>query len=227
MGRWYLTPFLALVLTACPGDFSPTPPTFTLRLAPSPETGGTLVSRDGRLRCGAQGDSCEVQYPKGQEVVLQAQAEPFHYFSGWEGGCSGLGDCALTVQEDTEVVGRFSPFQGNFALEVPPLVVVPLGGKVEMEVALLREGGLDVPPWAYRVELESPLVGEAPDQVRVRYLPERSGPDRLVLALEGPDPAYLRRSYVQETAALRVVLPGLEREGEFTLAVARCGGGCP
>jgi hypothetical protein len=197
-----------------------------VRITLLPPTGGTFISSDDRLRCGAQGDRCQADYPRGARIGLKAQAEPRHYFSGWSGACTGTGDCTLELQNNIQVGGGFVPFQGSFTIStIPRWVVVPVNGVVELGVGLIPEGGLEVPPSAFEVRLESPLVGEALDQVRVQYLPERSSLSQLVLRLQGPNPAHLNQT-IQEAARLKVALPGLEKQAEILLVVTICGGGC-
>lgn len=98
-----------------------------------PPTGGTFISNDGRLRCGAQGDRCQAGYPRGAQISLKAQAEPHHYFSGWSGACTGTGDCTLELQNNAQVGGSFVPFQGSFAIStIPRWVAVPINGVVDL-----------------------------------------------------------------------------------------------
>jgi hypothetical protein len=54
------------------------------------------------------GDVCVAQYDNATKVTLPAEPEAGSTFSGWEGACSGTGDCVVTVNSLTSVVATFS-----------------------------------------------------------------------------------------------------------------------
>ena len=68
---------------------------------------GTVTSTDGRINCGG-GGACSASYDSGSRVILRARAGWLSSFDGSSGGgCSGTGDCVVTLGEDTMVTARF------------------------------------------------------------------------------------------------------------------------
>lgn len=61
-----------------------------------------------RINCLA-GGICEAYYATGTSVTLWASASPGSTFTGWSGGgCSGTGDCTVTLSSDTDVTATFT-----------------------------------------------------------------------------------------------------------------------
>ena len=80
---------------------------FTLVVAGEGLGNGTVISTDGRINCGG-GGACSASYDSGSRVILRARAGWLSSFDGWSGGgCSGTGDCVVTLGEDTMVTARF------------------------------------------------------------------------------------------------------------------------
>ncbi len=80
---------------------------FTLTVAGEGLGNGTVISTDGRINCGG-GGACSASYDSGSRVILRARAGWLSAFDGWSGGgCSGTGDCVVTLGEDTMVTARF------------------------------------------------------------------------------------------------------------------------
>src|SRR6266480_7256369 len=80
---------------------------FTLMVAGEGLGNGTVISTDGRINCGG-GGACSASYDSGSRVILRARAGWLSAFDGWSGGgCSGTGDCVVTLGEDTMVTARF------------------------------------------------------------------------------------------------------------------------
>jgi hypothetical protein len=66
---------------------------------------GTVTSIPPGIDCGS---ACSREYPVGTQVTLAASADPGSVFSGWSGGgCSGTGDCLVTLTADTTVTATF------------------------------------------------------------------------------------------------------------------------
>lgn len=66
---------------------------------------GWVTSSPAGLACNAD---CYADFPLGPPVTLHAAASPYSYFTGWSGGgCSGLGDCAVTLLSNTLVNANF------------------------------------------------------------------------------------------------------------------------
>ena len=71
---------------------------------------GSVQSLPSGITCGAD---CSRPFAVGSVVTLKAVAAPDSVFSGWSGGgCSGTGECSLTLTADTTV-------QANFAASLP------------------------------------------------------------------------------------------------------------
>ena len=54
------------------------------------------------------GSACSSTLAVGSAVLLRASADSGFAFSGWSGGCSGMGDCTLTLSTNTTVTANFS-----------------------------------------------------------------------------------------------------------------------
>ncbi|MFN4074024.1 MAG: InlB B-repeat-containing protein [Thermus sp.] len=215
---------LLLILAGCAGGGALT---HTVLLVLDVEPGGRVVAE---TQAGTQvchgGEECRWVYQRGTRITLEAIPGEGRRFGGWQGACSGYGVCTLTLDQDLWVKATFPPLTGDFQLEeIASPLVVPAGGRVEMTLGLRLIGGLSTPPEAYQVLLQGKLVGDGVDQVGYCYLPERSQPDRLVVALEGPDPSEVW-TYIAAPARAVVRLGSLERALDFTLAVAPCVAGC-
>lgn len=67
---------------------------------------GTVQSLPSGINCGAD---CSVTFAPGSVVTLKAVAAPHSHFASWSGGgCSGNGDCTVTLTENTTVRAQFS-----------------------------------------------------------------------------------------------------------------------
>lgn len=198
---------------------------------PSQEVNLTLeVAGSGKVTAGSRecqgGNTCTWTFPKGTSLSLAPLPAQDFFFAGWQGACSGFAECRLTLAEHLSAKATFSPIAGDFQLaQVSSPVVVPAGGQVELALAIELSGNLVAPPGAYRVDLTGRLVGTGVDQVRYRFLAERSQADRLVLELTGPDPVEVW-TLVSAPARVSVRLGHLERALDFHLAVAPCLAGC-
>lgn len=51
---------------------------------------------------------CVLAFAPGSHVTLQATVGPGSIFNGWDGACSGGGDCGLTLDADTTVEANFN-----------------------------------------------------------------------------------------------------------------------
>ncbi len=77
---------------------------FTLTVAKAGTGTGTVTSTDTLINCGAD---CSEEYDYNTQVTLQAAAGT-GAFTGWSGGgCSGTGDCVVTVTNTTTVTAQF------------------------------------------------------------------------------------------------------------------------
>jgi hypothetical protein len=90
------------------------PATHTLTVSPnsSGSVSGTGISCPG---------TCSASYASETLVTLVATPAPGIAFSGWSGGCSGSGSCAVTMNSDQSVSASFVPITHT-------LTVSPTGG---------------------------------------------------------------------------------------------------
>jgi hypothetical protein len=66
---------------------------------------GTVTSSPSGINCGT---ACSTSYAKGTKVTLSANASPDSRFAGWAGGgCQGLGDCTVSIENQTTVSATF------------------------------------------------------------------------------------------------------------------------
>lgn len=63
-----------------------------LKVLPRGDGKGKVSGR--RLDCGP---SCDVTYPRGEQVELTVQPDPDSIFGGWSGACTGLGRCRVRI----------------------------------------------------------------------------------------------------------------------------------
>jgi hypothetical protein len=61
------------------------------------------------------GDTCSAEFTEGANVTLLAEVTDSNYsFAGWSGGgCSGTGDCTVTVNDATSVTATFNTVQAS------------------------------------------------------------------------------------------------------------------
>jgi hypothetical protein len=68
---------------------------------------GTVTSGDSNINCGSD---CSEAYARCTQVTLTATASRGYEFEGWSGGgCSGTGQCVVTVSDNVTVNAVFNP----------------------------------------------------------------------------------------------------------------------
>ena len=87
-------------------------PLFTLEVVTLGRGSGTVTSTSPGINCGA---TCSASFASGTAVTLTARPATGSAFTGWSGGCSGMGTCAVTVSAATTVTATFTP---TFVLSV-------------------------------------------------------------------------------------------------------------
>lgn len=86
------------------GEVNGSDPVLTIQ--PTGPGTGTVQSLPSGISCGAD---CSSRYAEGSVITLKAVAAPSSHFSGWTGGgCSGNGDCTVTLAVNTTVRAQFS-----------------------------------------------------------------------------------------------------------------------
>jgi len=94
--------------------FEPVGTTYLLSVETQGSGGGVVISSPPGIECGV---NCYEPYLSGTSVMLTAEANPDSEFSGWQGICSGLGDCNLHMNADLSV-------QATFRLKETPELMV-------------------------------------------------------------------------------------------------------
>ncbi len=98
---------------------------FTLTLVSSPGAGGTVSVGPGSPPGASCGPGC-LSYPAGTVVTLAEAPNAGWTFAGWSGGgCSGTGNCTVTMNSDVTVTAYFSQQVGgtggtpSLSLQIP------------------------------------------------------------------------------------------------------------
>ncbi|HDH10830.1 MAG TPA: 6-bladed beta-propeller [Nitrospirae bacterium] len=82
-----------------------TPPVYSLTITKTGSGSGTVTSSPAGIDCGTD---CTETYDEDTVVTLSAIPDAGSYFTGWTGGgCSGSGDCTVTINADTEITATF------------------------------------------------------------------------------------------------------------------------
>jgi uncharacterized repeat protein (TIGR02543 family) len=78
--------------------------TYTLSVSVVGTPGGRVTSSPSAIDCGS---TCSGNFAAGTQVNLIATPESAWGFSGWAGGCSGIGGCTLTMNANTSLSASF------------------------------------------------------------------------------------------------------------------------
>ena len=90
---------------------SASPPAVGLTVSALGGGSGAVTSSLGGLDCSS---SCTSEIRSGAAVTLSATPDPGSSFAGWSGGgCSGVGECAVTMDQATSVSADFQARQGT------------------------------------------------------------------------------------------------------------------
>lgn len=102
---------VTIALSAC-GDVKGTPDsggggtTFALTVSLTGNGTGTVTSTPSGITCGAD---CTESFADGTSVTLTPTASATSTFAGWTGGgCTGVGDCTVTISAATAVMASFT-----------------------------------------------------------------------------------------------------------------------
>lgn len=100
---------VALAVTAAPAQASPPAEKGTKRTLTVAKAGdgtGSVSSSPAGIDCGA---TCAATFKRRAAVTLSASPDSGSTFDGWTGGgCSGTGQCAVTLADSTTVTATFS-----------------------------------------------------------------------------------------------------------------------
>lgn len=87
-------------------QLSAVPPRYILSISKAGAGSGTVSSSPSAIECGS---TCSAPFEKGSIVTLTASTETDSIFSGWSGGgCTGIGNCYVTMNADTSVTATFA-----------------------------------------------------------------------------------------------------------------------
>jgi YD repeat-containing protein len=68
---------------------------------------GVITSDPAGLKCKAAAKTCNFSFVSGTVVTLNPIPQPGYSFSGWDGACSGMGTCQITMDGKKLVGARF------------------------------------------------------------------------------------------------------------------------
>jgi predicted lipoprotein with Yx(FWY)xxD motif len=98
-----------VVLNSPPGG----PAQHTLSVSPAGSGYGTVQSSPAGIE--ACSYTCSHAFDDGTVVTLTASPDSYSSFGGWSGGgCSGMGQCQVTIGSDTAVTATFSAGGGSY-----------------------------------------------------------------------------------------------------------------
>ena len=89
--------------------------TYTLSVSLDGTGGGTVTSSPAGIDCGA---ICSAGFVRQSMVTLSASPDANSVFTGWNGACSGSGDCVVVMTGTLEVTATFDIL--TYALQVIP-----------------------------------------------------------------------------------------------------------
>jgi Divergent InlB B-repeat domain/Beta-propeller repeat len=76
---------------------------------------GTVTSSPAGISCPG---TCTAAFPLNTKVTLTETPGTNFIFSGWSGGCTGTGTCAITLTKDEAVTATFTPTQAKLSVTV-------------------------------------------------------------------------------------------------------------
>ena len=125
-GRMWFNEFNRNALGAITTGGSPPPPppeSFKLTLSKGGNGSGTVTSSPSGIDCGP---TCAADFSPGTQVTLTPTGTSGSTFGGWSGGgCSGSGNCTVTMNADTAVTAIFDPAQSGTTTTPPPTTTSP------------------------------------------------------------------------------------------------------
>ena len=98
----------AIVPGASPLPTSAQPTVFTLTVALSGSSTGTVTSNPGGINCGS---TCTASFAAGTKVQLIPTPGTGAFFAGWRGACSGLTTCTVLMNKNATVSATFNVSQ--------------------------------------------------------------------------------------------------------------------
>ena len=77
----------------------------TLEVSQAGSGSGAVTSTPVGIDCGSD---CTGEYDFGSTVTLSADPDPHSLFTGWEGACSGIAECVVTMDQARAVTAEFA-----------------------------------------------------------------------------------------------------------------------
>ncbi len=81
---------------------------YTLSISKTGAGTGTVRSTDNKMECNGSDPCADQDYLECNLVTLQAVPDAEWAFKGWEGACTGKGDCTIYMSENKSVTAIFS-----------------------------------------------------------------------------------------------------------------------
>lgn len=105
--------------------------TYTLSVTLTGSGSGSVTSSPAGLSCTS--GSCSASFPAGQSVVLTAQASNGSILTSWQGTCTGVASCAVTMNAASAVTATFSLEPIDNILVTPASSTLAVGGTVQLQ----------------------------------------------------------------------------------------------
>ena len=122
-GRMWFNEFNRDALGAITAGGSPPPQTFNVSVSKPGSGSGTVTSTPAGIACGS---TCSAAFASGTQVTMTAAASSGSTFAGWSGGgCSGSGNCTVTVNADTALSATFNQTPSSTTTTTTPLAPSP------------------------------------------------------------------------------------------------------
>jgi hypothetical protein len=109
---------------------APISPSLVLTLAATGSGQGSIAAEPAGIECSG---GCQLPLRAGRQVSLSAVPDPGSQFVGWSGGgCSGKGECTVTMSEATSVRAGFAATEGSSSS--------PAGERASVSEVIQRNG---------------------------------------------------------------------------------------
>jgi hypothetical protein len=80
--------------------------------------GGHIASTDGFINCPG---TCSHIYPANAQVTLNVSVDLYWRFAGWNGNCTGLGSCTLTMTQNLSAIATFTGPPPDSGMQFVPM----------------------------------------------------------------------------------------------------------